>query len=472
MILPRLRAPSVSPLLWLKLAVVAGVLYLSATFAPRASLFSLIPFAGIGVALVLIRKPELGLLALLVSALVVPFSIGTGTQTQLHLAFLLIPLMVAVWVAEMVRKKSVRLVPSSVNAPLLLFALSATLSFLAGNLPWNYFASTASLSAQLGGLAVFVFSVAVFLLVANQVQDLRWLKILLWLFLALGSIYIIGRIVPGLGRLSGLFPTGATGSVFWIWLVALAAGQALFNDDIPISARAATFALALATLAVGILQGFSWASGWLPPLIALMLLVWLRAPRAGLLLLVPLGIVFAMNYTHIRDSVLTTGDNLYSWETRLAAWQIVFEIVKANPILGLGPANYYFAVQLLPIMGYYVQFNSHNNYVDIIAQTGGLGLGLFLWCMLAIGRVGWSLRARVEDGFARGYVNGCLAGLAGTLAAGMLGDWFLPFVYNIGIAGFRASMLAWLFLGGLVALEQAVSHSLLTNPLLLTTPEY
>jgi hypothetical protein len=48
----------------------------------------------------------------------------------------------------------------------------------------------------------------------------------------------------------------------------------------------------------------------------------------------------------------------------------------------------------------------------------------------------------------------------------------LPFVYNIGIAGFRASMLAWLFLGGLVALEQAVSHSLLTNPLLLTTPEY
>jgi hypothetical protein len=30
----------------------------------------------------------------------------------------------------------------------------------------------------------------------------------------------------------------------------------------------------------------------------------------------------------------------------------------------------------------------------------------------------------------------------------------LPFVYNIGLAGFRASVLGWLFLGGLVSLEQ------------------
>ena len=36
---------------------------------------------------------------------------------------------------------------------------------------------------------------------------------------------------------------------------------------------------------------------------------------------------------------------------------------------------------------------------------------------------------------------------------GALGDWFLPFVYNIGIAGFRASVLGWLFLGGLLAME-------------------
>jgi hypothetical protein len=35
-----------------------------------------------------------------------------------------------------------------------------------------------------------------------------------------------------------------------------------------------------------------------------------------------------------------------------------------------------------------------------------------------------------------------------------LADWVLPFFYNIGLTGFRTSMLAWLFLGGLVSLEQ------------------
>jgi hypothetical protein len=47
-----------------------------------------------------------------------------------------------------------------------------------------------------------------------------------------------------------------------------------------------------------------------------------------------------------------------------------------------------------------------------------------------------------------------LAGLVGSLVAAALGDWLLPFVYNIGINGFRTSVLGWLFLGGLVALEQ------------------
>ena len=41
------------------------------------------------------------------------------------------------------------------------------------------------------------------------------------------------------------------------------------------------------------------------------------------------------------------------------------------------------------------------------------------------------------------------------LVAGMLGDWVVPFVYNIGLSGMRASVLGWLFLGGIIALEQA-----------------
>ena len=56
-------------------------------------------------------------------------------------------------------------------------------------------------------------------------------------------------------------------------------------------------------------------------------------------------------------------------------------------------------------------------------------------------------------GFAPAYLYGAVGGLAGTVALGMFGDWVLHFVYNIGLNGFRSSILAWLFLGGLVTLE-------------------
>ena len=45
--------------------------------------------------------------------------------------------------------------------------------------------------------------------------------------------------------------------------------------------------------------------------------------------------------------------------------------------------------------------------------------------------------------------------MAGALAIMMLADWILPFVYNIGFNGFQASLLFWLFLGGVAALDYA-----------------
>ncbi len=51
------------------------------------------------------------------------------------------------------------------------------------------------------------------------------------------------------------------------------------------------------------------------------------------------------------------------------------------------------------------------------------------------------------------FDSGMLATLAGIVVIMLLLDWFLPFVYNVGFPGFQASVLVWLFLGGLVAIE-------------------
>jgi O-antigen ligase len=213
-----------------------------------------------------------------------------------------------------------------------------------------------------------------------------------------------------------------------------------------------------------------WTSGWLPSLVTIGTILWLRSWRLGLAAtLVAFAVFGILNADIFYSSVVST--NQYSITTRFATYPILFELIKANPIIGLGFANYSHYTYLYPIMGYFVSFNSHNNYMDIIAQTGFVGLVLFFCMMIAIGMRGWKLHKLDVDGFSSGYINACLGGMVGLLVSGMLGDWFLPYLYNIGIPGFRASIFSWIFLGGLLALgrilgtqEKEIPTKALVNP--------
>jgi O-antigen ligase len=434
--------------------IILATLVLAFFFGRQPSWYYVILILGLGAVWLLIARPEFGMIGLLVAALVLPFEIGTGTQTSLNAAFLGVPVLGGLWLLEMVRNRSIQMAPSITTLPLIGFVATATISFIVGYLPWNVFAQLAPIRAQIGAWAIFAFSAGAFWLAANRIQKLIWLKRLVWVFLALGAIYILSRLAGNFGGdLVQYFTYGSTGSLFWIWLVVLAAGQALFNHDLALRWRLVLGLLVGLTFVVALTgESLSWSSGWVPPLIGLALLVWLRWPRGAILLGVLAALVLVLNVGILQRYVVDA--NQYSILTRGAALNIVLEIVKANPLLGVGPANYYFYTPLYPILGYYVKFNSHNNYVDILAQTGLVGAFFFAWFALATSRVGWKLRHKFQDGFARGYVNSCLAGLVACLVASALGDWFLPFVYNIGINGFRASILGWLFLGGLVALEQ------------------
>ena len=152
------------------------------------------------------------------------------------------------------------------------------------------------------------------------------------------------------------------------------------------------------------------------------------------------------------------GSDEYSYSTRLDALMIMVEMARVSPVLGFGPANYYWYTPLYRIRGWEVKFNSHNQYADIVAQVGLLGLACFVWFVGEVGWLAWKLRTEVTDGFSQAYVYGVIGGLAGTVVAAALADWVIPFVYNIGLHGFRGSMLGWLFLGGLVSIEYVTRH--------------
>jgi O-antigen ligase len=285
------------------------------------------------------------------------------------------------------------------------------------------------------------------LVTAHLIENLKWLEIIVWVFIGLGAFYVFGRILHL--PVDRVYQLGFTaGSMFWTWLIALSFSQLVFNNQLKTSVRGLLVVIVLATFYVAIVQAYDWKSGWLPPLVVVALIVAFRYPRL-LLLAIPLCLIVAGYLT----SKLISSD-AYSWGTRVDAWVIVLRISRESPLFGLGFSNYYWYTPLFPIRGWSVSFNSHSQYIDLIAQVGILGLICFFWIFFEVGRLGWKLRNRVLDGFSKAYTHAVLAGVVGTLFAAFLVDWVLPFVYNIGFNGFRASILPWLFFGGLISLEQ------------------
>lgn len=430
----------------------AGLAYLT-----PSRRFALV-FFGAGLALpalmLYLKRPALGVLSLVFSALMVPFSIGTGTGTDINPVVMLVPVLTGIWLLDMaLTRRAIRLHRHPAVYAVLMMCVVVLLAFIAGQLPW-FSIPGAGIASQLGGVSVFLLSAAAFLLVAH-VLDEHWLRWLVALFLTITGLFLLGRILPPLGLINRLYATGALGSVFWTWAVALGCGVALFGRGLRPGVRLAAGGVGILTLLYGLTQQLVWASGWAPPGVALLILIWLRFPRWGWILILAAIVAFIIRQQLVISAVTSTNE----WVARRQAWRIVLDAVSANPLLGLGPSNYYFYVQQYDIAGWggvwNVRFNSHNNWVDIIGQTGVLGLLTVLWFAAAMGRAGWQLYRRLPDGFPRAYAAACLAGLIATLISGMLGDWFLPFVYNIGLAGMRSSILFWVFMGGLLALHMA-----------------
>lgn len=438
---------------WLRLTVIFGVIIISAAAAivvpGKFHIFVIgLPFAVIGL-FVILRWPPLGFVLLIIGSLVrvtaIPL-IDLPAAVLLGLTFL--------WFFRMLTlEKEIKFISTPSITAVMFFTIVSILSFAVGQFPW-FPVSGAPMETQIGGLFIFLASFCAFLLVAQQVRDIRWLKWMVFPFLFMVGIFGILAIVPG-GRkiIRSFYSVRATGgSLFWLWSVAMAASQAAFNKKLKYW-RIPIGLVALSILYVGIIPGRSWVSGWVPPLVALVTIFWVGKPKIAM----PLSIVAALGMASQYQSLvgLVAGDNEYSTISRLDAWRVMGEIIKVNPILGVGPSNYYFYTPLFNILGFYVQFNSHNNYVDLVAQTGFVGLFCFFWFCWTVARLGMRLLKTVpKGGFAHAFVVACMGGLVASILAGMLGDWVIPFYYNIGINGLRASGLAWMYWGGLVAIEQ------------------
>jgi putative inorganic carbon (HCO3(-)) transporter len=120
---------------------------------------------------------------------------------------------------------------------------------------------------------------------------------------------------------------------------------------------------------------------------------------------------------------------------RINVWMAVIEMIKDHPFLGIGPGNVAFN-QVYPRYQQ-VGFNALSAYsvfLEILVETGAIGLLCFLWLLLTTLSQGWrriqALRKlRSREGF---WLMAAVATLVGMLAHGMFDTvWYRPQVSTL-----------------------------------------
>ncbi len=449
---------------WLRYIIIAAVLLGAVILGRRPSLLWIGLIFGIGVVMVLLKKPLLGLFLLIAVALLGPLDIPTGTEVNLNLASLLIPLLFVIWLLTQMNRHDIRLVASPTTKPLILFLILVIISIFVGNVIWDPTVPHRDnfILVQFGQWGIWAFSAAAFWLVGNFIKQEEWLRRLTATFLLLGGVLAIIRVLPGGSRIIDAVATDAIARApFWMILTALAAGQLMFNQAL--STRWRIF-LTVSLAAVLAYSFFSdqqeRTSNWVSVMVVIGVLLWLRLPKLRWIAVSVVALLSASGV--LLPAVYTFAGGDAKWTESGASRGVligrVLEDSMRNPITGIGPAAYRWYGMTRPL-GYdgawWVQplVNSHNNYVDLFSQTGIIGLAVFLWFMFELLRVGRKLRAHYTDGFVGGYVASMLGAWFSIMVIMALADWFLPFVYNIGFHGFQASVLVWMFFGGLLFYE-------------------
>jgi hypothetical protein len=354
-------------------------------------------------------------------------------------------------------------VSSCLDQPLLLFLIAGLLSLLIGNVTWDPSVPRSGnfVVVQLAQWMIFAFSAGALWLTANLVDSEFRLRRLTWFFLAFAGITAILTVLPGLNRVINRVTTGVMQRApFWVLLIALAAGQLLYNQEISIGPRVFLIVVVIVSIYYTFYVQRNTVSYWIGVAIVLGVLIWFRWPQLRWL---GLSIVGVLAITGVLWSLVwgfAGGDD--EWESsggsRLTLIGRVVDVSMRNPITGLGPAAYRPYARTEPLLYGRALWqdpnvSSHNNYVDLFAHGGLLGLGLFVWFAAKVVLMSLELASLHNRGFSAGYVNAMLAAWISSMVLMLFADWMLPFVYNIGFPGFQASVLIWLFMGGMISID-------------------
>lgn len=399
-----------------------------------------------------LRRYEYGILAIILAGgLLNFFTLPTGRGSRIVLSLVIAIGLAMVWLLQLVVSKGKETVQSSpIKTPTLAFIAIGIVAYFWSNIMRDPLVFVPSSFAVVQITALLVNSLLPFLalFVSSVITETKWLKYLTWVLVALGT-FTIFVILTGI-NLNLLFDNGYRG-LFATWVCAIALAMALFNGEISLWKRAFLVLVVAGWFFQDFVRHPDWYSGWLPMVISIGAVLLFRSRKLFALVLAIVILIVVINFNYFYQNVYVANYYGQGGNERFGLWQRNLQLVERHPLFGMGPAGY--AV-------YYMTYNpndarsTHNNYFDVLAQTGILGFGAFIWLLGTYLITGNRLRRALarRRNFEEAFAVGTLAGGLGVVAAMMLGDWVLPFAYNQTISGFDNACFTWIFLGGMISL--------------------
>ncbi len=412
----------------------------------------ILALGGLTAALLIYRYFEATCLFILLLSMLVSDGVSTGTGTKLTFTFLSLILLALIWLfRKVVVDRSFRLVPSRANLPILLFSIAVLIAYVwSGAFPEkeaSYIFAQKSFVRLMTAL-ILIISPLTYIIFSNVIRSEKSFKVIIWWFIGFGAVTGVMRIVLGIVPA----PLNDRGQ-FATWVCALAIGQALFNTKLRWYIRLLLIVPVLLWGQISLALGISWLSGWVPIVVAVGVLVGLYSRKLMFLGLLAIVVWGAANFNYV--STIFTGEQDESGNTRAIAWARAFGVVEKHFLFGAGPAGYEYYFQSY---GYYkgnigVGQLSHNNYIDIIAQTGIVGFSLWVWMWLGQGWMMWKLfNKHFDDPFLSSLRYSLVVCYPAILVSMMLGDWVTPFPYTQGLGGIDYTIWSWMLSGTAIAL--------------------
>jgi O-antigen ligase len=372
----------------------------------------------------------------LAAAMFVPFGIETGTQSRVPISLLVVALALVLWMWTLLAGNQ-HLPLWRGGRPIIGFMITCAMSWLIGRivLAPSLFTRLAFEQVQLAQLVIMLASPLTLLLAASVLQQSSQVK-------AMVGIFLLGAV---LSLLSWLFEYDLAlfindGGMFSMWAGVLSWSLCWTRGRLNRGLRLLCLALFLVLVYRFFFKGLTWFSGWVPLGVAVLACSVLRSPRLAF----PVALGFAGMVLAHWDIILAK----YSVfnVNRPDIWRRYAELFLENPIFGTGPASY--ALHYTQSFAY----SSHNNYLDILTQTGIVGFMFYLWIFVELLIALFRGQRRTRDPFTGAFLEASIGAVAGLAVAMMQGDWLIPFVYNQTIGGFSYAVYSWLFFGAALAL--------------------